>query len=74
MGAYKQTDRELILTLMKMQENTAPITLSIGYTDRENHVRLGVLIHEAPPVVVNELISQGYSCDLTSGGMFVYKL
>ncbi len=72
--AYKQQDRELLLMLMKLQENTAPITLSIGYTDSANQVKAGILIQEAPPKVIETLVAEGYICSLTAGGLFVYKL
>ncbi len=71
--AYKQTDRELLLTLLRMQEETAPISLSIGYVDGER-VRQGLILHEAPPAVLEKLIGEGYMCELTQNGVFVYKL
>lgn len=71
---YKQEDRELLLSLLKMQEKSGPITLSIGYVTAENQVHTGILLHEAPPAVISSLVKDGYSCSLVSGGMHVYKL
>ncbi len=71
--AYKQTDRELLLTLLKLQEKTSPIKISIGYIDGESQVRQGLVLHEAAPAVLEQLIREGYVCSLTNGGMSVYK-
>ena len=74
MERYKQADAELVSLLMKLQEKAAPIKLSIGYTDKNNICHVGIVIHEAAPVVVNELVKNGYCCDLMAKGMLVYKL
>ena len=55
MEGYKDSDRELLLLLLKMQEKTGPIKLSIGYTT-DNHVCQGIILHEAAPVVIYTLI------------------
>lgn len=73
MEGYKDSDRELLLLLLKMQEKTGPIKLSIGYTT-DNHVCQGIILHEAAPVVINTLIEEGYVCSLGNQGIHVYKL
>lgn len=72
---YKQETLELMHLLVEEQENCAPIRLSIGYTQEDtNTVRQGILLLEAPPVVIEKLIQSGYVCDLTERGILVYKL
>lgn len=71
---YKDSDKELMQLLLKMQEETSPINLSIGYVTDSNQVRKGIVLHEAAPMVINTLIAEGYVCSLGEQGMHVYKL
>lgn len=73
MEGYKDSDRELLLLLLKMQEQTSPIKLSIGYTTDSDHVCHGIILHEAAPMVINTLIEEDYVCRLENQGMHVYK-
>ena len=59
---YTETDKELMLKLLEMQELTAPISTQ------------GIILHEAPPKVVEDLVKDGYSCSLSETGLRVYKL
>ena len=74
MEKYEQNDLELMTRLLKLQEQTSPIKMSIGYVESSHHVCHGIVLHEAAPKVINTLIEEGYSCDLTPYGMRVYKL
>lgn len=65
---------ELMSLLLKLQEETSPIRMSIGFTGNDRIVRRGIVLHEAAPKVINTLIEHGYICDLTEYGMRVYKL
>ena len=56
-----------------MQELTAPISLSIGSVV-DGQVTQGIILHEAPPKVVEDLVKDGYSCSLSETGLRVYKL
>lgn len=51
---YTETDKELMLKLLEMQELTAPISLSIGSVV-DGQVTQGIILHEAPPKVVEGL-------------------
>lgn len=51
---YTETDKELMLKLLEMQELTAPISLSIGSVV-DGQVTQGIILHEAPPIVVEDL-------------------
>lgn len=73
MEKYKESDVELMSILLKLQEVTSPIRMSIGYT-AGGTVRQGIILHEAAPKVIEALIEHGYTCDLNSYGMMVYKL
>ncbi|MCM1120084.1 MAG: hypothetical protein NC543_12090 [bacterium] len=73
MEKYKDSDRDLLILLLKMQEQTSPIKISIGYITDSNHVCQGIVLHEAPPKVIATLIEEGYVCELTGRGMKVYK-
>ena len=70
---YTETDKELMLKLLEMQELTAPISLSIGSVVN-GQVTQGIILHEAPPKVVEDLVKDGYSCSLSETGLRVYKL
>jgi hypothetical protein len=70
---YAETDKELMLKLLEMQELTAPISLSIGSVVN-GQVTQGIILHEAPPKVVEDLVKDGYSCSLSETGLRVYKL
>ena len=69
MEKYKDSDVELMSILLKLQEQTSPIRMSIGYTVGGT-VRQGIILYEAAPKV----IEKGYTCDLNGCGMRVYKL
>lgn len=73
MEKYKESDVELMALLLKLQEETSPIRMSIGYV-MGGTVRQGIILHEAAPKVIEALIEHGYTCDLNSYGMRVYKL
>lgn len=57
---YTETDKELMLKLLEMQELTAPISLSIGSVV-DGQVTQGIILHKAPPKVVEDLVKDGYS-------------
>ena len=73
MEKYKESDVELMTLLLKLQEETSPIRMNIGYV-MDGIVRQGIILHEAAPKVIEALIEHGYTCDLNSYGMRVYKL
>lgn len=65
---------KLLETLAKIQENTAPITLSIGSVSETNIVQHdAIVIHNAPPRITNELVKQGYLLAITKDGVHVEK-
>lgn len=74
MNKYNKNDEELVTLLLKIQEETAPIKLSIGYVRSGSTVHQGIILNEAPPKVIETLIEHGYICDLRDYGMRVYKL
>ena len=70
MEKYKDSDVELMSILLKLQEQTSPIRMSIGYT-AGGTVRQGIILYEAAPKVIETLIEKGYTCDLNGCGMRV---
>lgn len=64
MEKYKDSDVELMSILLKLQEQTSPIRMSIGYTVGGT-VRQGIILYEAAPKVIETLIEKGYTCDLS---------
>ena len=65
---------KLLETLTKIQENTAPITLSIGNVSETNMVQHDtIIIHDAPARITSELIKQGYMLSITKDGIYVEK-
>lgn len=73
MEKYKDSDVELMSILLKLQEQTSPIRMSIGYTVGGT-VRQGIILYEAAPKVIETLIEKGYTCDLNGCGMRVFKI
>ena len=67
MEKYKDSDVELMSILLKLQEQTSPIRMSIGYTVGGT-VRQGIILDEAAPKVIETLIEKGYTCDLWAEG------
>ena len=70
MEKYKDSDVELMSILLKLQEQTSPIRMSIGYTVGGT-VRQGIILYEAALKVIETLIEKGYTCDLNGCGMRV---
>lgn len=60
MEKYKDSDVELMSILLKLQEQTSPIRMSIGYTVGGT-VRQGIILYEAAPKVIETLIEKGYT-------------
>lgn len=56
MEKYKDSDVELMSILLKLQEQTSPIRMSIGYTVGGT-VRQGIILYEAAPKVIETLTS-----------------
>lgn len=54
MEKYKDSDVELMSILLKLQEQTSPIRMSIGYTVGGT-VRQGIILYEAAPKVIETL-------------------
>lgn len=61
-----------LLTLLSLiQENSAPITLTIGSLSDNIVEHNGIIIKEAPPVVIEKLVKEGYLLDVSSDGVLV---
>ncbi len=66
--------KELLGSLAKIQQNTAPIVVSIGYVTISNQVAHDVIVlKEAPPVVTEDLVKAGYHLDICPGGVIIDK-
>ena len=61
-------DRKKVLeTLCIIQRSCAPIEVSIGTTGENNFIdNKALVIKNAPPIVINKLIQEGYSLDITN--------
>lgn len=57
MEKYKDSDVELMSILLKLQEQTSPIRMSIGYTVGGT-VRQGIILYEAAPKVIETLLPE----------------
>lgn len=69
----KEQKVKLLQMLIDIQENCAPITLTIGSLSENTVEHDGVVIKEAPPVVIKELVKDGYMLDLSTDGILVEK-
>lgn len=69
-----ETQGKILELLADIQRASAPIELSIGWVSSNNVVQQGIVIKNAPPVVTQKLIEQGYSLDITAAGVRVYKI
>ncbi len=66
---------KLMGVLVALQEECAPITLTIGGVTENNMVTHDcVTIKEAPPVVMRTLVEHGYSLFVNKNGVTVYKI
>jgi len=64
---------EILTLIYEAAKGTSPVSLQIGYT-LNNTCRQGIVVKEAPPVIVRALVENGYVCDLRPDGLHVYKL
>lgn len=65
--------KEALALLVDIQESAAPIEVSIGRI-KDNMVQGDCLIiKQAPPVVANKLIQEGYHLDILKEGVSVMK-
>ena len=66
-------NREKILSILcDLQKGCAPIEVSIGTTgDNQMIDNKSLEIKNAPPVVIDKLVSEGYSLDIIDGGVRV---
>lgn len=71
----KRTDMvNIVEELVNIQQDCAPIKLTIGSTTETNMVTHDtIVINEAPPVVINKLVELGYSLSATEKGIVVDK-
>ena len=61
--------QELLKTLCEIQDSrTAPIELSIGWTDETGFTHDDIVITVAPPKIFNELIEKGYLLSIDDYG------
>lgn len=64
---------DILKLIYEAAQNTAPVTVQIGYTIN-NVCHNGIVIKEAPPVIIRTLVVHGYTCDMRPDGLHVYKL
>jgi hypothetical protein len=64
---------DILNLIYETAQNTAPVTVQIGYTV-DNICHKGIVIKEAPPAIIDKLIEYGYICNLKPDGLHVYKL
>ncbi len=72
-AARYEEQGKILELLVEIQRTSAPIELSIGWAG-DGTVRQGVLIKSAPPVVTQKLVEAGYSLDITTQGVLVYRI
>ena len=51
----------------------APVKIGIGYTDKDNIVRDGLVIYDCPPVLITNLLKEGYDLSAKDGRIYVIK-
>ena len=71
----KKADKiNLLEELVNIQQDCAPIKLTIGSTTESNMVRHDtIVINNCPPIVINKLVELGYSLSATEKGIVVDK-
>lgn len=69
-----ETQGKILELLADIQRNSAPIEISIGWTNSNNTVQQGIVIRKAPPVVTQKLVEAGYNLDIMAAGVRVYKI
>ena len=64
--------QELLKILCKIQDRgTAPIELSIGWTDETDFIHDDIVITLTPPKIINDLIEKGYLLSIDNHGAHV---
>lgn len=68
----KNTDyKEVIVKILELSDDTAPIVLSFGYTGKCGIREKGILIKEAPPIVTRKIIEEGYNLKICEDGVHI---
>lgn len=49
----------------------APVVLKIGYANYKGCCHEGLVIEEAPAIVVEHIVKQGYHCSMRDGGLHI---
>lgn len=64
-----ETKAEVLALLVRIQEDCAPIKLSIGHVCKANFVNHdSITIHDAPPVVLRALVNAGLLVQIVEDG------
>jgi len=52
---YTQKEKDLLLKLLELSEETSELIIGFGYTDEPSHCRTGLVIYKCAPKIINEL-------------------
>ncbi len=64
---------EILQVLAKIYEEYISIEVSLGYV-KAGTVHNGLVIKSAPPIFTEKLSDMGFSLDITSEGVHVYRI
>ena len=62
---------ENVVQIITGFDSIAPVKMQIGYVGKDNICREGVLLLDAPAIVVDHIVGQGYRCTLQDGALYV---
>lgn len=65
---------KILELLADVQRTSAPIELSIGWTDAGRTVQQGIILKTAPHVAIQKLVEAGYCLEIMQQGVRVYKI
>lgn len=54
---YSENTKKLVLEILKVSEDTAPVNISFGYVDSNNQCRSGLVVKDAPGKVVKYIVN-----------------
>jgi hypothetical protein len=70
MEEYSEKEKKLVLRILELSADTAPITISFNYF-KDNCIRHGIVIKSAPSKIIKDITKDknGFICSLESDGL-----
>ena len=57
MKKYNSAAQQVLLRILELSEDTAPVKVSLGYVSKDNQCCSGLVINSAPSAVIKQIIN-----------------